>query len=392
MPGMLNAAIKDCPVFGGKVKSVDDRRRSRRPGREEGRARRRQRGRRRRRHLVAREERARRAADRMGRRPEREGVERERSPQVLKAGLDATDAVVGNETGDVRRSAGRRAEEDRGGLFVPAPEPRDDGADERDGALDARALRGLDADAERRGGARRHVRGGGPAGRQVRGLQAAPRRRLRPARRRARLGAPGGADRQGDAGHAGQADLVARGGHDARPLPPGHAVQADGRPRRAGQRDRAAHAHLGPVDRRRHLSAEHQGRQGSGRVPGPESAGPRGVDRLHVPESADRPRDAQPARPARLLARREPEPEHDLPRVLHRRDRACHRAGSARAAPQAAWRITRSTSRCSTRWPSASAGTSRAPKGTLSRPCADDGLRQLCGGVRRGVGQRRRRR
>jgi isoquinoline 1-oxidoreductase beta subunit len=34
------------------------------------------------------------------------------------------------------------------------------------------------------------------------------------------------ADRQGDAGHAGQADLVARGGHAARPLPPGHAVQA----------------------------------------------------------------------------------------------------------------------------------------------------------------------
>ena len=41
------------------------------------------------------------------------------------------------------------------------------------------------------------------------------------------------ADREGDARHAGQAHLVARGGHDARPLPPGHAVQADRRPRRA---------------------------------------------------------------------------------------------------------------------------------------------------------------
>jgi isoquinoline 1-oxidoreductase beta subunit len=40
---------------------------------------------------------------------------------------------------------------------------------------------------------------------QVRGLQDPPGRRLRPPRRGARLGAPGGADRQGDARHAGQA-------------------------------------------------------------------------------------------------------------------------------------------------------------------------------------------
>ena len=32
MPGMLNAAIKDCPVFGGKVKSVDDSAVLKRPG------------------------------------------------------------------------------------------------------------------------------------------------------------------------------------------------------------------------------------------------------------------------------------------------------------------------------------------------------------------------
>jgi isoquinoline 1-oxidoreductase subunit beta len=32
MPGMLNAAIKDCPVFGGKVKSVDDTAVLKRPG------------------------------------------------------------------------------------------------------------------------------------------------------------------------------------------------------------------------------------------------------------------------------------------------------------------------------------------------------------------------
>ena len=51
---------------------------------------------------------------------------------------------------------------------------------------------------------------------KVRRLQAAPRRRLRPPRRRPRLRPPGGRDRQADAGHADQADLDPRGGHDAR--------------------------------------------------------------------------------------------------------------------------------------------------------------------------------
>jgi isoquinoline 1-oxidoreductase beta subunit len=32
MPGMLNAAIKDCPVFGGKVKSFDAAAIEKRPG------------------------------------------------------------------------------------------------------------------------------------------------------------------------------------------------------------------------------------------------------------------------------------------------------------------------------------------------------------------------
>ena len=86
----------------------------------------------------------------------------------------------------------------------------------------------------------------------------------------------------------------------------------------AGQRDRAAHEDLGSVDPRRRLSAEHQGRQGPGGVSGPEPARTGSVHRLHVSGAADRSRDAQPDRSARLLARREPESEHDLPRVLHR--------------------------------------------------------------------------
>ena len=76
--------------------------------------------------------------------------------------------------GGVRRQPGRRRQ---GGArrarrkqveavySYPVPEPRDDGADERDGALDARALRGLGADPERRGGARRRGRGRRPADR-----------------------------------------------------------------------------------------------------------------------------------------------------------------------------------------------------------------------------------
>ncbi len=68
LPGMLCAAIKDCPVYGGKLKSYDESKIAGRPGvkkvvTREGHGRR---GRRR--HLVAREVRARRAADRVGRR------------------------------------------------------------------------------------------------------------------------------------------------------------------------------------------------------------------------------------------------------------------------------------------------------------------------------------
>ena len=342
---MLNAAIRDCPVFGGKVKSVDAAAVMKRPGVKK----------------VVRVGdsavavvadtwwHAKTALDALP-------IEWDYGPnanassaafaEVLKAGLDAKDAVVGNQVGDARGGDRRGAAQDRGGVLVPAPEPRDDGDDERDGALDAGALRGVDADAERRGGARRGRRGRRAAARQVRGLQAAAGRRLRPPRRGARLGAPGRRDRQGDARHAGQADLVARRGHDARPLPPGHAVQADRGARRAGQHHRPAHAHLGPVDPGRRVPAERQGRQGSGRVPGPQSAGTGSVDRLHVPGAADRPRDAQSARAARLLARREPEPERDLPRVLHRRDRARDGAGSAGAAAQADGEAVRSTSRC----------------------------------------------
>ena len=164
-------------------------------------------------------------------------------------------------------------------------------------------------------------------------LQDAARRRLRPARPH-RLRAAGGADRQADAGHAGQADLVARRGHDALPVPSDHDVQDARRARRPGQSGRPAHAHLRPVDPGLAAAAEPAGRHGPGGVPGPHGERRRGGLRLQRAEPADRPRDAQPAHHGGLLARRQHQPERGLHRMLHGRAGPCGRAGSARVPPQ----------------------------------------------------------
>ena len=101
MPGMLNAAIKDCPVFGGKVKSFNAAAIEKRPGIKK----------------VLRVGdsavavvadtwwRAKTALDALS-------IEWDNGPnvvnssasvaQMLKAGLDATDAVVGNQNGDAK--------------------------------------------------------------------------------------------------------------------------------------------------------------------------------------------------------------------------------------------------------------------------------------------------
>ena len=77
LPGMLSAAIIDCPIFGGKVKSFDAAAIALDAGREEGCSRRRHRRGRDRRYLVAREIRARQAADRLGRGAERKSQQRD---------------------------------------------------------------------------------------------------------------------------------------------------------------------------------------------------------------------------------------------------------------------------------------------------------------------------
>ena len=100
LPGMLNAAIKDCPVFGGKVRGFDAGGGQPAARGEEGRARRRHGRRRRRRHLVARQDRARRAADRMGRRARTPASRARRSRPCWPRGSTPSEAVVGNQSGD----------------------------------------------------------------------------------------------------------------------------------------------------------------------------------------------------------------------------------------------------------------------------------------------------
>ncbi|MDP3604697.1 MAG: molybdopterin-dependent oxidoreductase, partial [Polaromonas sp.] len=112
MPGMLNAAIKDCPVFGGKLKSFNAAAIEKRPGVKK---------------IVRVGDsavavvadtwwRAKTALDALP-------IEWDNGPnvanssasvaQMLKAGLDATDAVVGNQNGDAKAalaSSARRIE------------------------------------------------------------------------------------------------------------------------------------------------------------------------------------------------------------------------------------------------------------------------------------------
>ena len=150
LPGMLNAAIKDCPVFGGKVKSFDAAAIAQRPGVKKV--------------VQVGDSAVAVVADTWWHAKTAldalpivwdEGANASASSTafaaVLRAGLDAPEAVVGNSSGDARAALAAAPRTARGGVCLPAPEPRDDGDDERHRALDADALRGLDADAERRG-------------------------------------------------------------------------------------------------------------------------------------------------------------------------------------------------------------------------------------------------
>ena len=194
---------------------------------------------------------------------------------MLKAGLDAPEAVVGNSDGDARAALAAAPRNDRGGVRLPAPEPRDDGDDERHRALDARR-------AARSGRRRRTARRRWPP---------PPRpRACRPAQCEVyKIHLGGGFGRRG-AVHdwVRQAVLIAKempgtpvkliwsreeDMPHGRYHPVTH-VQAQRRPGRAGQRDGAAHAHLGPVDPGRRVPAERAERPRPGGLPGPQRARP----------------------------------------------------------------------------------------------------------------------
>ena len=228
LPGMLNAAIKDCPVFGGKLKSYDEAKVMGMKGVKK----------------VVRVSdstvavvadtwwHAKTALDAL---PivwdegENAKVSSESIAKWLAEGLDnAQPAYIGNQNGDAKAAIAGAAKKVEAVYNYPyqnhAPmEP-----------MNATALytpdkcevwcgtqNGEAAFAAAHGSV-------GTAGRKMRGAQAYPRRRLRPSRHD-RLCPAGGSDRQADAGHAGQAVVVARRGHGARQVSSGHAVQTDRR-------------------------------------------------------------------------------------------------------------------------------------------------------------------
>jgi isoquinoline 1-oxidoreductase beta subunit len=386
MPGMLNAAIKDCPVFGGKVKSFDAAVAMKRPGVKKvvrvGDSR----------SPVVADTwwHAKSALDAMP-------IEWDYGPNadassakfaaVLKAGLDANDAVVGNENGNARAALASAAEEDRGGLLVPAPEPRDDGADERDGTMDAGALRGVDADAERRGGARRGLR--------------RPRAFRSPNATSTSCCWAAGSGRRG-AVHDWVRQVVAI------------AKEMPGTPVKLlwTREEDMTHGLYHPVtqckltaglDADGNVTALHMRISGQSIVaaifpqnikdgkdpvvfqglnpPGPEASIGYTFPNLLIDHAM-----RNPHVPPGILARRQPQPEHDLPRVLHRRDRARDRPGPARAAEEAHGE--ESEAPCGPQCGCERAGWGKpAPAGVYRGPRADDGLRQLCGRVRRGLGE-----
>ena len=139
--------------------------------------------------------------------------QRHDSPSSCMPGLSAGDARVGRNDGDVAAllSSGQA---DRSGIRGALPRPRHHGAAELHGARDARPGRDLGADAGRRNGACHRGGRRRRAGRQGRRPQDDAGRRLRPARDHPGIRPPGGPDRQGGR-RAGEAPLDPRGGHHA---------------------------------------------------------------------------------------------------------------------------------------------------------------------------------
>ena len=177
-PGVKIATLVQSPVFGGRVKSVNDAvgqaRQRRATDRAAGRCRR-DRGR----PYGRCEERPRGACDRMGRRSARQARHRRDRGRIRKS--DAQFRRGGTEHRGRRQGDGERGHQGRGDLPGSVPRARDDGADE----LHRPRPQGRLRDLGRQPGHRSLPSGSGeghePAAGQGRGPQPSDRRRLRPA-------------------------------------------------------------------------------------------------------------------------------------------------------------------------------------------------------------------
>ena len=218
LPGMLYAAIAQCPVFGGKVKAMDASKVEGRRGIVK---------------VLNIETFVAVVADNWWRAKEalrdvhidwdvgaNGGVSSASLMEFYRAGLDAKeDIAVARKDGDFDQAFAGAAKKLEAEYCTPylahaCMEPMGCTAVLKDGKLDVwTSTQNAEASL-----ATARVGGGRAAG-ERRGAPRAARRRFRPARRRAGLRAPGRAHRQGDGRHAGEDALDARGGHAARLLP-----------------------------------------------------------------------------------------------------------------------------------------------------------------------------
>ena len=228
LPGMVYAAVANCPVFGGKLKSYDEAAIKDRRGFiavvpvENGVA------------VVA--DSFWRAKEALAALPivwdfgAAASTDSDEFRAEYRAALDGPLANGGGR-GDVAAAFAKPAKIVEARLRGSASRACADGAAERDRALAPRPHRRLDGHAGCRRGARARGEGGRRRSAQCLHPQLFPRRRVRPARGQRRI-APGGAGLQGRR-QAGQAGLDARAGHPARSLPPAGGVAAARRRSRA---------------------------------------------------------------------------------------------------------------------------------------------------------------